>query len=50
MRIKVNGKYYNLREEAKDMYLELICGAIAFSTLFGLAALAAIIANTICPL
>lgn len=49
MRIKVNGKYYKLRKEAKDTYLELICSGIWFTILFALVSLAAFIANTICP-
>lgn len=49
MRIKVKGKYYTLRKEAEDWYLELICGAIIFTAMFSLVSLAVFIANTICP-
>lgn len=50
MRIKVNNKYYSLRKEAKDMYLELVCGLIVFTVLFLLVELTAFVANTVCPL
>ena len=50
MRIKVNGKYYKLRKEMKDFYLELVCGLIIFTVLFSLVTFTVFIANTICPL
>ena len=49
MRIKVNGKYYRLRKEAKDMYLELACGLIIFTGLFLVTLAVVFVANTICP-
>ena len=49
MRIKVGNKYYKLRKEMKDFYLELICCGIWFTILLSIVLLAVYVANTICP-
>lgn len=50
MRIKVNGKQYTLRKEAKEFYLEAICFSTICAMLFSVAYLAAFIANAVCPM